>query len=130
MVRLTLDAVQPAGATRPMVNAHELMDRLDGDCQFLIELTEIFRREYPRQVGLIRQAIDQGDAPGLKRASHALKGALTSLSACQARESAAHLEEMGATGNLQGARAGLHNLEGELIKTVESLDKLGGEAGQ
>jgi two-component system sensor histidine kinase/response regulator len=119
-----------ANAGPPTVNADELMDRLDGDREFLVELTELFRRDYPRQVNLIRQAIDQGSAPGLKQASHALKGALSSLSACEAREIAAHLEEMGATSNLQGARAALHDLERELVKTIASLESICREAGR
>ena len=112
----------------PTVDAHELMERLDGDRQLLIELTEIFRRDYPRQVALIREAIEQDNALGLKRASHALKGALSSLSACEARQMAAWLEEMGTTGNLQQGSAGLRDLEGELVKTIDFLDRLCREA--
>ena len=114
----------------PTVNAYELMDRLCGDRQLLIELTEIFRRDYPRQAELIRQAIDQANAPGLKQASHALKGALSSLSAPAAREIAARLEAMGANGNLLEARDGLRDLETELVKTIEALDILCREASR
>jgi two-component system, sensor histidine kinase and response regulator len=122
--------VKVSNSGLPTVDADELMERLDGDRQLLIELTDIFRRDYPQQLELIRQAIAQENAIGLTRASHALKGALSSLSACEAREIAASLEEMGTTGNLQHARAGLHDLEGELVKAVESLAALCREAGQ
>jgi HPt (histidine-containing phosphotransfer) domain-containing protein len=149
---MTLHAPKPEGATRPYldialaerdaaklrvanpgpptVNAHELMDRLGGDREFLIELTELFRQDYPRHVQLIRESIDHGDVAGLRQSSHVLKGSLSSLSACQAREFAAHLEEMGTTGNLQGAKAALHDLERELVNTMEALEALCREAGR
>jgi two-component system sensor histidine kinase/response regulator len=106
------------------VNADELLERLDGDRTFLAELTDLFRADYPRQIHLIREAIQQNDAPGVKQASHALKGALSNLAASQAREIAANLERLGASGNLAPATIVLGDLEKEITRAVESLDAL------
>jgi two-component system sensor histidine kinase/response regulator len=106
------------------VNADELLERLDGDRVFLVELTELFRTDYPRQVRAIHEAIQHNDASGVKQASHALKGALSNLAAAEAREVAAKLERLGASGDLGAARTSLHQLEKELTRTMESLDAL------
>jgi two-component system, sensor histidine kinase and response regulator len=112
------------------VNAGELLERLDGDRVFLAELTDLFRADYPRQIAVIRAAIEQNDALGVKQASHALKGALSNLAAPQAREMAANLERLGASGNLASAQIVLGDLEKEIARTVESLDALCQEAIQ
>jgi len=109
---------------RESVNVDELLDRLDGDRTFLVELTELFRADYPRQVTAIHEAIQRNDAPGVKQASHALKGALSNLAAPQAREMAAGLERIGASGDLASATHRLKELEKELARTMESLDTL------
>jgi CheY-like chemotaxis protein len=106
------------------VNAEELLERLDGDRVFLAELTDLFRADYPRQITLIREAIQQNDAPGVKQASHALKGALSNLAASQARVMAANLECLGASGSLEPATSVLADLEKEISRAVESLDAL------
>jgi CheY-like chemotaxis protein len=112
------------------VNASELLERLDGDRVFLAELTDLFRADYPRQIRVIRAAIQQNDAIGVKQASHALKGALSNLAATQAREMAADLERLGGSGNLAPAQIVLGDLEKEIARTVESLDALCQEAIQ
>ena len=62
--------------------------------------------------------------PNVKQASHALKGALSNLAASQAREIAAKLERLGASGNLAPATIVLGDLEREITRAVESLDAL------
>ena len=118
-----MEAAAPSHG-QPAVNVDELMDRLDGDRAFLAELTELFRADYPRQIGAIQEAIHRNDAPGVKQASHALKGALSNLAASEAREMAANLERLGLSGDLASASTALGSLEKELTRTMESLDAL------
>jgi two-component system sensor histidine kinase/response regulator len=106
------------------VNADELLERLDGDRVFLAELIALFRADYPRQIEVIRKAIHQNDAIGVKRGSHALKGALSNLAASQAGEIAAHLERLGSSGNLTLATMALGDLEKEIARAAEFLDAL------
>jgi HPt (histidine-containing phosphotransfer) domain-containing protein len=113
---------------QPAVDVDELLDRLDGDRVFLAELTELFRADYPRQIGAIHEAIQHNDAHGVKQASHALKGALSNLAASEAREMAANLERFGLSGDLASATTALDSLEKELVRTMESLDALCQEA--
>jgi CheY-like chemotaxis protein len=115
---------QTLGPSQHPVDANELLERLDGDRVFLAELTELFRADYPRQVTVIHEAILQDDALRVKQASHALKGALSNLAASPAREMAANLERLGASGDLALAKLALGDLEKELTRTIESLEAL------
>jgi HPt (histidine-containing phosphotransfer) domain-containing protein len=106
------------------------LDRLDGDLTFLVELTELFRADYPRHLNVIHEGIQHNDAVAVKQASHTLKGALSNLAASQAREMAANLERLGASGDLASAEIALANLEKEITRAVESLEALCQEAVQ
>jgi two-component system, sensor histidine kinase and response regulator len=117
-------ATPAATVSSDSVNAEELLERLDGDRAFLAELTELFRGDYPRQIRAIHEAIEQNDAPGVKQASHALKGALCNLAALRAGEMAADLERIGGSGDLEMARRSLGDLEKELVNTLDSLHLL------
>ena len=122
-----VEAQAPAPA-QGSINVAELLERVDGDRTFIAELTEIFRSDYPRQVQALQNAISRSDAHGLKQSGHALKGALSGLAATNAREMAATLERIGASGDLTGAATILQNLERELVLTVSSLKALCQEA--
>ena len=102
----------------------ELLDRVDGDVLFIAELAAIFRQEYTRQIEAVRISIEQGEADGLKRNAHALKGALANLSAVPAAALAAHLERIGASGVLRQAKAIFQQLEAELPRVLDALEEV------
>jgi two-component system, sensor histidine kinase and response regulator len=106
------------------VNAAELLRRIDGDRALLAELVKMLREEYPGQLRDARESIARGDAKGLERVGHALKGALDNLSATSASGFAAELESMGRSANLALARPKLMVLEDEMYQVIETLDEL------
>ena len=108
----------------PIVNAAELLQRIDGDRALLAELVEILRKDYPGQLRGARESIARGDAQGLERVGHALKGALDNLSATSASSFAAELESMGRSGNLEFAGPKLMALENEMYQVIETIDEL------
>ncbi len=109
------------GERNDSVNEQELLERVDGDRAFIAELADVFRDDYPKQMSVARQAIGVGDAERLRRASHAMKGALSNLAAKQATGFAISLEEMGKSGNLSGAEEALAQLEGELERVDRKM---------
>ena len=109
------------------LNLPELLERVDGDIDFVAELAAIFQGEYPRQIEAIRNCIAIGDAEGVRRHSHALKGALANLSATEAASLAASLERTGSSGALAPALATFHQLEATLPLVVKALNALSQE---
>ena len=80
-----------------------LLERVGGDRKALAQLVRIFRADSPNQVARIRKAIRESDAPALRSAAHAVKGAVSNFAAASATEAAARLQRMGDTGHLAGA---------------------------
>jgi HPt (histidine-containing phosphotransfer) domain-containing protein len=75
----------------------------------------------------IRAAIAQCDSEKLHRAAHALKGAVGSLCAQAASETALQLERMGRAGELTEAELALRALEREMERLKPALLGLAGE---
>ncbi len=63
-----------------------LLARVENDTAILEEMIDLYLDSSPRLLSEIEDAIDRGDARGLERAAHSLKGALQNLSALPARE--------------------------------------------
>ncbi len=110
------------------IEVDELMERLDDDRELLLELTELFKEDYPRQVQMGREALAAGDAGAVRRIGHALKGALSNLGATSAAQLGMSIEAMGKAGELAEAPAALRELEALMGQVVAELQMMG--AGQ
>ena len=88
--------------------------RLGGDRRLLRELITIFRADAPALLERIRKAATSKDAEALRRAAHALKGALGTLDAPRAYQAAIGVEEAARSGDLSKARARIDALSEEL----------------
>jgi CheY-like chemotaxis protein len=106
------------------VNVGELLQRIGADQSFLAELVEIFRNDYPRQLKLVREALVRQDSPGVEKACHALKGAVSNLAATRASEITRGLEIAARSGNLAHTDSTLHQLETELSRVVAQLERM------
>jgi HPt (histidine-containing phosphotransfer) domain-containing protein len=101
-----------------------LMAQFDGDRELFAEVAEIFLEDCPRQMNDIRMAIAAGDAPALEMAAHTLKGSASSFAAPTASAAAEVLERIGRSGDLDGAREALGELEGEIAALETELRRL------
>ncbi len=99
----------------------EALNRLGGDESFLVEVAGLVLEDAPRLLGEIRQALAQGDAIGVRRAAHGLKGSVGYLVASAVSEAAAHVEQLGASGQLSEAGEALQRLEDEVARLKQAL---------
>jgi HPt (histidine-containing phosphotransfer) domain-containing protein len=103
-------------------NFAELLERIDNDAELLRELLAIFKRDYPRRLHSLREAIAGAEMKELEAVSHSLKGMFSNLAMDRAAAVAAHLEQMGhnrARVNLEDALA---LLEQEVADVLPVLD--------
>ncbi len=105
------------------------LSRIDGDAGLLMEMAALFLDDYPKQLSLIRKAIEGGEANAVERVAHALKGAVGSFAAQRAFEAAFRLEVIGHSGDLRLASDSLDHLETALENLVTGLDRLGNQLG-
>jgi len=79
-----------------------------------------FIEDYPNVVAEIRAAAARGDANGVERAAHGLKGSVANFGAQAAVDAAFQLEQMGRAGDLSRVSEAIDTL-------ARSLDALGPE---
>ncbi len=101
-----------------------LLERFDGDLEFLAETVDLYNEESATLLGEARKAVAGGDGAGLARAAHALRGMVGNFLAETASEAAQKLETMGNSGDLAGADEGLAALERETEQLKTELAKL------
>ncbi len=113
------------GEARPEARPQEdVLDRAEawarvaGDRELLGELVELFFGSSAEQVRELREAVGRGDAAGVRRVAHGLKGAVGTFGAKEAAEAALRLETMGREEQLAGAGEALAALE-------QALERLG-----
>ena len=116
--------VEPAQAAS--WNKVEALDRIGGDEELLREVCQIFLEESPKLLKKLQQAVAAGDADGVVRAAHSLKGESSYLSAGGTSRAARQLEEMGHNKDLSHARDTLAVLEREVAGLHFDLKALEG----
>ncbi len=74
------------GAILPIVDEKDFYDRFGGSAEAVAEIGEIFVEEVLELIECLRETLDSGDRERIRKAAHALKGSLASVSAKQAME--------------------------------------------
>jgi HPt (histidine-containing phosphotransfer) domain-containing protein len=95
-----------------------------GDVELLREIVTLFLSEYPRIQAELKDAVLRGDAKGVERAAHGLKGSVSTFGANPAAEAALQLETMGRARDLSEVRPALELLETALVALRPELEVL------
>lgn len=105
-----------------LTTLQNLVELDEGGHELLSEMIAIFRDDTPRRIRDILAAIAQGNAEGLSRAGHALKGGAGALGAEAIRLLAAEMETLGRSGSTDAGEALPERLEGLFQATLAALD--------
>jgi HPt (histidine-containing phosphotransfer) domain-containing protein len=82
-------------SSSPTLNRELALSRVGGDVELLREIAVLFLEDYPKALEEIRDALARGDARGVERSAHGLKGSVANFGADQAVDAARQIEEMG-----------------------------------
>ncbi len=107
-----------------VIDRATLLEGLGGDEELLREMAQLFVSDSARMMKEIREAAERGDAAGLHRAAHALKGAIGNFGAKTAFELAQKLENMGRERDLRGADKACASLQRQLTILCAELERL------
>jgi len=99
----------------------ELLERVDNDVEFLAETVEMLDTDGVALVEAIDVSVASGDAPGVARNAHALKGMISNFCAPDAQSSALELETIGKSGDLSAAAGALGTLKVRLQALTTEL---------
>lgn len=84
-------------------------------------MIDTFMSDLPKQMGRIRNALNQADPKTLMQTAHAIKGAIRIFAAMTATIAARDLEFMGRNRNLRGAEEAWKKLEREVERLKDAL---------
>ena len=108
------------GANLDRAALESLRETVGGDPEFLVELIDTFLEDAPQLLADMGQAVEQGDAGGLRLAAHSLKSNSADFGAKALSALCKELEMMGKAGALDGAveRVAQAKAEYERVKTT------------
>ena len=106
--------------TRPF-DREEMLERLGGDSELLDDVLQVFLEECPRMLQEVRGAVEGGDPKTVRRAAHAMKGALLNISAAPSAAEADQLEELGCQERLDEGAPVFERLQHELERLQQAL---------
>ena len=101
----------------------KLLAIVGNDPDFVDELVDHFLAESPQHVDAARAALDAGDAAGLGRAAHGLRGSSLNLGGARVARIAGLIEERGMAGSLGGVDVLLSDLEAARIELAGELER-------
>ena len=111
-----------AKTTEPrLFDPQPFLHRLNGDHSLLREMIDIFESSGPELLGQLRSALDAGDAAGIRRATHTLKGSVCNFGAEDVVQILVSMETAGRAGDSTGVRAAFPDLERELERLLADL---------
>jgi CheY-like chemotaxis protein/HPt (histidine-containing phosphotransfer) domain-containing protein len=93
-----------------------------GGTEMLSELSEMFFESVGSALTKLREAVEEGDAPTVKRVAHTLKGGAGNMGAKDMSRSCAGLEDAGASGDLSHAPELVGQLEEEFGRVRPALE--------
>ncbi len=109
-----------AGET-PAVNLAAVMARLGDDRELLAELAGLYLEDEPSLLEQLEAAVARGEAEGVRRAAHTIKGSVANFAAARAQAAAFALEQAGRADDLASAEALLDTLRAELTLVRQEL---------
>lgn len=113
---------EPVRSDRPRPGATFDRERalagVDGDRELLAELAGLFREDCPRLLAALRAGGAAGDAEGVARAAHAIRGSVGIFGALRAATMAAALEEAPAGADVASLCDECERLLAELLEFV------------
>lgn len=106
----------------------DLLQRMGGDLNLVKRVMAVFLESVPRQLELLREALERGDAEQLRQSGHALKGAAANTGALRLRDLAFELEVAGSHSDLNRAASLSEQLVAEFRELEPQVSKSLGAA--
>lgn len=106
------------------LDVSELLSQVEGDISLLKELTGLFLEDCPNLMAELQDAVACGDAEGIERLAHTLKGSVGNFGAKGASEAALRLQQIGKSGDVSNASELYVALDAEIKRVMAELNAL------
>jgi two-component system sensor histidine kinase/response regulator len=108
-------------AARATFDEAELLHRVSGDHDLMIEVIRLFLEDLPVRLAAIQDAVTRRNAVALRAAAHVLKGSAGNLAVGGLFEAASVLERIGEESQLDAADAAWRQLSVEAASVIDVL---------
>jgi HPt (histidine-containing phosphotransfer) domain-containing protein len=102
----------------------DLLARMENDQDLVCDLVQIFKKEFPRELRTLREAVTAGDMMKVETVGHALKGMMAMLAFRRAAQAARRIEVMGKQRTPECLPEMLAGLEDEATLALAELESL------
>jgi HPt (histidine-containing phosphotransfer) domain-containing protein len=93
-----------------------------GEPDIVIEIGGLFLEHTPQKLSVIHDAAERVDARGMQMAAHSLKSSSAYVGAMRLSSLCKELEEMGRSGNMEGAAEKVRDLTAEFLRAKAVLE--------
>jgi len=107
-----------------IINRKELSERIDGDMDLFNEIAGLFFVDSVELLERIENAVKKSDPEELRKASHALKGAVANFSAPEAVDAALTMEKIARNREMEKAEETLLRLKKEISALKDAIEYL------
>ncbi len=104
-----------------MFDESALVEQVDGDMEFLADTVGMLADDGPELIAQLRVAIDAGDAAGVGRIAHTLKGMISNFCAHETQSIAFELEKAGKANDLSAAAGLIERLAQQVDALIAEL---------
>lgn len=115
----------PGDDNLAVFNEEEFMRRLLGDKKLAQLILTGFLKDIPVQIEILQEQLAEGQAEGIRRQAHTIKGAAANVSAANLRAAAHELEVAGKEEKLELAPSMMTRLENEFKRVKSVIGKAG-----
>lgn len=115
---------QPRPAANPSSSDSQLdmtLPHFASDIEFFQEMIDSLKTNAPMLLQKIGDALESGDVVSLRNAAHTVKGSLSNFGKNQATETAAEIEYMARSGQLEHVHEAFHQLQSNVNQLIEFL---------
>jgi CheY-like chemotaxis protein/HPt (histidine-containing phosphotransfer) domain-containing protein len=111
------------GGQTPVFDRAGVLEHLIGDSELVAAVMEVFLEDMPRQIQILKELLDAGDAVGAGRQAHSIKGAAADVGGERLREVALEMEKAFDAGDLSAAQACMAGLEAQFLLLRETINE-------
>lgn len=115
------DATDPP--TPIVFDRAQLMARAMGDAELVAVVIDGFLGDFPRQLEIFKGKLDHGDAEGVKRGLHNMKGVASTVAALELQQWVARMEATAKAEDMSAVKRALPGLEDRLARLGTEMRK-------
>jgi CheY-like chemotaxis protein/HPt (histidine-containing phosphotransfer) domain-containing protein len=123
--KFSVQAPRPRDEYPVIWDRKAFMDRIMDDEELAWDIVGGFRTDTANRVGIVRQAVADGNLTVVSTQAHSIKGAAANLGAEGLRDAALNMETVARDGRISECGAALKNLQGALLQLFEEFDRHG-----